>query len=86
MRLLAIQISQLFNRYNYTLDFPVNHDISIITGPNGYGKTTILRIIDYIYSGNIYPFFGLSFRKIRLTFSNSDKEYAELSIEKKLST
>lgn len=73
----------MFNRYNYTLDFPVNHDISIITGPNGYGKTTILRIIDYIYSGNIYPFFGLSFRKIRLTFSNSDKEYAELSIEKK---
>lgn len=39
----------LFGRFNYNITF--NNDVTIITGPNGYGKSTILRMIDAINRG-----------------------------------
>ena len=39
----------LFGRFNYNITF--NNDVTIITGPNGYGKSTILRMIGAINRG-----------------------------------
>ena len=47
------------------LDF--NNDLNIITGRNGAGKTTILKLIWYIVSGNIsFAIREINFRKIKL--------------------
>ncbi|PFU30589.1 hypothetical protein COK69_23655 [Bacillus cereus] len=35
------------------IDLKFNRDINIITGVNGQGKTTLLKLIWYIYSGNL---------------------------------
>ena len=35
-----ILIRQLYDTYNYDIQFPENQRVTIITGPNGYGKTT----------------------------------------------
>jgi len=45
----------IFNKINCDLIF--NPDINIITGINGSGKTTILKLIWYILSGNIERIF-----------------------------
>ncbi len=45
----------VFNKINCDLIF--NSDINIITGINGSGKTTILKLIWYILSGNIERIF-----------------------------
>jgi predicted ATPase len=45
----------IFNKINCDLIF--NSDINILTGMNGSGKTTILKIIWYILSGNIENIF-----------------------------
>ena len=39
-----ILIRQLYDTYNYDIQFPENQRVTIITGPNGYGKTTFLKI------------------------------------------
>lgn len=49
--LKAIDIKCLFGLYSYSLDFTNSEGTAIkfITGPNGYGKTTILSFINSLY-------------------------------------
>jgi len=49
--LKSINIKQLFGRFDYELHFP-SEGIMIITGPNGYGKSTILRMVEYFCSND----------------------------------
>ena len=45
-----IKIVDLFERFNYDID--LSNELIILTGPNGYGKSTILKIILAINKGN----------------------------------
>lgn len=49
--LQRFQITKLFNLYSYDLNLSngADDDIRFVMGPNGYGKTTILRFINAIY-------------------------------------
>lgn len=61
-----IEIDGLFGRFNYKIDLKNNpKDISILTAPNGYGKTTILKIINAFASGDFYYFLRENFISIR---------------------
>ncbi len=46
-----IRVSKLFNDLDYEIDF--NKDISIILGPNGFGKTTIFGFINFVLSPSV---------------------------------
>lgn len=65
-----IHIEKLHGLYNYNLHFPKSERVSIITGPNGYGKTTILKIINHILYCKFWFFFFLEFKSINLVFRN----------------
>ncbi len=43
--LKAIKLKKLFGRFNYDIELK-DEGITIITGPNGYGKSTVLTILD----------------------------------------
>ena len=60
-----IKIKNLFNRFNYDINFS-GKNVSIITGPNGYGKSTILKIIDSITNGRIDFFVKIEFKSIEI--------------------
>lgn len=45
-----ISVDRLFGLYTYRLEFANDLHIKFITGPNGYGKTTVLSFIDSINS------------------------------------
>lgn len=76
MKLKEISIKKLFGYIDTGIDF--DNDIKIIFGKNGTGKTTILRIIDIIFNGQLEKLGGIVFQKIELKFSSGDI----LSIEK----
>lgn len=63
-------IDKLFGRFCYTININEN-DVTIITGPNGFGKSTILKIINELSNANINYFFKLDFFSITAFF---DKE------------
>lgn len=67
--LQSIKITGLFGRFNYELSFPCE-GIMIITGPNGYGKSTILRIINNFCNNNIEKVLSYSFNKITIVCDN----------------
>lgn len=66
--LKQLNIKKLFGHFNYNISF--NDEITIISGPNGYGKTTILRIIRDVLEDNLFDLSKVVFDEIALT--NSD--------------
>ncbi|MBN2089420.1 AAA family ATPase [candidate division KSB1 bacterium] len=66
-----ITIKGLFDQFNYKIDLK-DQGVTILTGPNGYGKTTILKIIYTFAIKNLVYFFQLPFKEIILTSQNSE--------------
>lgn len=54
-----IRISNLFNRLNYWLDFKNSANVAILTAPNGCGKTTIFKFIDFLFNPTPERFFAI---------------------------
>lgn len=63
----CIQIEGLFGRFDYTIA-QKHGGITIITGPNGFGKSTILRMIDALSRGAFAFFYELDFGKLVVEF------------------
>lgn len=68
--LTKIIIEKLFNTFDYTIELKPE-GITILTGPNGYGKTTVLKILDSLAKRDIQSFIQLPFKKISLQFSDA---------------
>ncbi|EOC0014111.1 AAA family ATPase [Cronobacter dublinensis] len=65
---MHLKIDNLFGMLDY--DFPLDqNEITILTGPNGYGKTMILKIINCILSNELNILCKLKFDKISLTYT-----------------
>jgi predicted ATP-binding protein involved in virulence len=68
MDLQGIKIQKLFGQFDYTISLNQNEGITILTGPNGYGKTTILNIIYNFFKQNFFFFQKLIFQDITFSF------------------
>ena len=68
----GIYIERLYGLYDYTLDFTRGEDkrLMIITGPNGYGKTTILQLIYALFGKDTDLFYRIPFSQV--SFSIDD--------------
>lgn len=66
-----VSIRGLFDRFNHELDFNGNESLAIVTSPNGYGKTTVLRIIDSIFNCRFNFLWDTPFQEILVTLSSS---------------
>lgn len=66
--LKSFVIEGLYDLYSYSLSF--KKGVFIITGPNGFGKTTILTCINNVYDGEFWRFYFLKFRRISMTFDD----------------
>lgn len=74
--LKRITINGLFNQFDYEIELKPE-GLTILTGPNGYGKTTILKILDALAVKNLAFFFQLPFCKIIL-----DREHDKICLSK----
>lgn len=70
MRIKSYSIEKLFNTFSYTFSFEERGDVIVVTGPNGYGKTTSLRILHELARKNYYFFYQLPFDEIDVEFEN----------------
>ena len=70
MRVSKIHVAQLFARFNHTLEFKDDEHIAIMIGPNGFGKTMILQIIDAIFNGTFEDIANMPFKSIDVNFDN----------------
>ncbi len=67
-----IYIQDLFGieKFTYDIPLPIDETIEIITGFNGYGKTTILRMINSLFEFNPVIFEETPFSEFYIQFEN----------------
>lgn len=66
MKIKSLKIEDLHGYINYYVKF--NDDLTFLYGDNGCGKTTILNIITYIITGQIFELFKFKFNSIILEY------------------
>ncbi|MDR3245871.1 MAG: AAA family ATPase [Prevotellaceae bacterium] len=71
MELKSIKIQKLFGLFDYNIELNNAENLTILTGPNGYGKTTILNIIYNLFNQRFFYFQKLSFDSISFHFSEN---------------
>ena len=69
MRLEAIAVRGLLKQFNYTIPLHTSERVTIIHGPNGYGKTTLLKLIEAFYRGDYDELRVIPFDLVELFFS-----------------
>ena len=74
MKLSKIKIEGLFDLFDYTIPLENNENLLIITGPNGFGKTMILNIIDSFFNNKLDFFHKLVFKSITI-WTNEHKKF-----------
>jgi predicted ATPase len=71
MKLISIGITKLFGQFDYTIKLNQKENITIITGPNGYGKSTILNIIWNVFKTDFSYILKLKFDQIVFWIDNN---------------
>lgn len=67
LKLIHLEINKLFGLLDYEIPLD-NHEITMLTGPNGYGKTMILKIINGILANELNILCKLKFSLIEIKF------------------
>lgn len=67
----SLKITNLYYIYNYEINFANDENVLILTGPNGFGKTTILQIINHLCSLKLWYFYLLPFDSMEILFEDT---------------
>lgn len=80
MKITRLKVDGLFGLYNYDIDFARHSDdLTILTSPNGYGKTTLLRVINSLDVKRLLYLYTLKFNTLTLWFDDgSEVEVREI--------
>jgi len=70
MKLLRVQLINLYETFNHDIKLNQDERITILTAPNGYGKTIALKAIYSLFNNKFGFFTKLVFDKIIFTFDN----------------
>lgn len=70
-----LEIKKLFGRFSYNIILKENA-LTILTGPNGFGKSTILKIIEAFNKFDIKYFNTIKFDQIDIYFDDDAKAFS----------
>jgi predicted ATP-dependent endonuclease of OLD family len=84
LRVKRIQVEGLFGLYNH--DIPLNSEerVTILHGPNGVGKTVLLKMIAAVFDGNYRHLNKTRFTRFAIDFSNDTSLVFEFLVSNEL--
>ena len=68
LKISKISVHGLFDQFNHDIYFKPGERIAIVIGPNGFGKTMMLRIVDAIFNLRFRRLEGLPFQRVNVEF------------------
>ncbi len=71
MKITRISVEGLYGLHNYDIPFDESENIKIIHAPNGYGKTTLLKLISDIMNCKLFEISIIPFNYFTIQFDNS---------------
>jgi ABC-type lipoprotein export system ATPase subunit len=78
MNITEISIKGLFDTLSYAIPIKSGEVATIIHAPNGYGKTTLLQMVDALFSKQLHKLAEERFQQLAVTFDDQTR----LSIER----
>ena len=73
LRLNRIQIGRLFDMYDHCIDLNLKHRVTLLHGPNGVGKTSVLQAANALMRGSFAYFRTIPFGNAALRFHGGAK-------------
>ena len=72
-RLKELRVYGLFGLYNHVIPFHLDDRITAIIGPNGFGKTACLKIIEAFFRRNYSYWLNIPFDRILFEFTGGEE-------------
>jgi predicted ATP-binding protein involved in virulence len=69
-KLEKLRVKGLFGRFDYEIKFKGDENLTIITAPNGYGKTVLLTLINDFFSRRFSGILNTQFDELSFDFSD----------------
>ncbi len=69
-RIKQISVKNLFGLFDHTIPLNLEEHITIIHGPNGFGKTIILKLLKCLFNGSTHILRGIPFDEFRVDFDD----------------
>ncbi|NJK77295.1 MAG: AAA family ATPase [Microcoleus sp. SU_5_6] len=70
MRVSKIYVTKLFGIFNHPVSLNAEDRITIIHGPNGFGKTALLRLINGFFNSQYSELLSIPFAEFRIDFDD----------------
>jgi predicted ATP-binding protein involved in virulence len=71
MRVKQISVKNLFGIFNHFIPLNMEERITIIHGPNGFGKTALLRLIDGLFNLRYSQLLSFPFQEFQVDFEDN---------------
>lgn len=71
MRIKQISVRGLFGIFDHLIPLNIDERITIIHGPNGFGKTAILRILNSFFNSRYVELRAIPFKEFRVEFDDN---------------
>lgn len=73
LRVSLIEVDRLFDLFDHRVELNLEHRITILHGPNGVGKTMLLRMVNDLLLGRYGLFRQVPFQRFVIGFSNGQR-------------
>lgn len=70
MRVTEVKVADLFGMFNHTIALHHDARITIIHGPNGFGKTVILKMLDGLFNARYATLRAVPFREMAVSLDD----------------
>lgn len=70
MKIKRISVYGLFGVFDHTISLNTNQRITIIHGPNGFGKTAVLRLLNSFFNSRYSELRSISFNKFKVELND----------------
>ena len=70
MNIDRVRVKGLFDHFDHDLAFSPSERIMLVLGPNGFGKTTTLRLIDALFNQSMGRLARMPFRAVEVSFDD----------------
>lgn len=73
MGLSDVVVEELFGEFTHHIELNENEGLTLIQGPNGVGKTTVLRLLDALFSRQFSTLRRIPFAAMRVQLTDGDE-------------
>ena len=71
LRIRRVEVTGLFGLYNHKIDLNLQERVTIIHGPNGVGKTMLLKLVAALFSGRLVELARTHFSTFTVTLTDA---------------